>query len=131
MRNRGLGELPADYRRQGPLLDPNGPEIGAYENKYTATQYPFVVGLSSIQVIPSNPYRCYVLIQNKDSVNNMFVSFGTNATAFGSIIIVPEGNYELIGGGIGGAFCPNNSVYVLGTVAGQSGVLVEGVLPPV
>jgi hypothetical protein len=129
-----LGDLPLTQRLDrapGPLHDPGTGLIPEWVNNYTATLFPFVIGLASQIIIPSNPLRTYVLIQNKDAVNDMFINFGNDATTFNGIIIIPRGNYELIGGANGGPFCPSDSVHVLGAAAGMNGVIVEGVLPPV
>jgi hypothetical protein len=84
-----------------------------------------------VQIVPANPLRVYVLVQNKNAANDMFINFGSKATEYNGIIIIPRGNYELIGGAEGGAFCPVDSVHILGAAAGMDGVLVEGVFPPV
>jgi hypothetical protein len=70
-----------------------------------------------------------LLVQNKDAASDMFINFGQKPTAFNSIIIRPLGNYEFVGGSFGGAFCPSNSVWILGGAVGMNGALVEGVLP--
>lgn len=130
-RGQNLGELPRDYYKQGPVNDPGAGLIPEWVNNFTATNFPFVIGTTSEQIIPSNPLRSYVLIQNKDAASDMFVNFGNAATAFNGVIIIPRGNYELIGGAVGGPFSPSDSIHVLGAVAGMQGVVVEGVLPPV
>lgn len=126
-----LGELPRDYYKQGPVNDPGAGLIPEWVNNYTASNFPFIIGTDSEIIIPANPMRTYVLIQNKDAVSDMFVNFGNNATTFNGVIIIPRGNYELIGGANGGPFCPSNSVHVLGAAAAMNGVIVEGVLPPI
>lgn len=131
---RNLAGLPEPLRRERDLnkriLDPGGGLLPDWVNNYTAATYPFVIGTTSEQIVPANPLRCYLLVQNKDGASDMFINFGQKATG-GSVIIVPGGNYEFVGGAVGGPFSPGNSVWVLGDAAALIGVLVEGVLPPV
>ncbi len=101
----------------------------AWVNRYTATNFPFVIGTESQQIIPANPLRTYLLIQNKDAGSDMFLNFGQKANDFNGVIIVPRGNFELIGGSTGGPFVPSDSIWILGAAAAMEGVLVEGVLP--
>ena len=129
-----LGDLPFPLRRErrpGPKIDPGSGLIPEWINYYRASNFPFVIGIVSEPIIPANPLRAYVLIQNKNAASDMFVNFGNDATAFNGIIIIPRGNYEFIGGANGGSFSPSDSIHVLGAAAGMEGVIVEGVLPPV
>ena len=129
-----LGDLPYTHKRErrpGPEISPGAGLIPEWINYYRASNFPFVIGLASEQIIPANPLRAYVLIQNKSAVSNMLVNFGNDVTAFNGIIIIPLGNYEFIGGATGGSFSPSDSIHVLGAAAGLNGVIVEGVLPPV
>jgi hypothetical protein len=51
---------------------------------------------ASAQLIAANTARKYLLIQNKDAVGNIFVSFGSGAaTTANGIKISPGGAYEL------------------------------------
>ena len=132
--SRQLGELPEDQlkdRRPGPMHDPGAGLIPEWYNYYTSNNYGFQVGTVSENILPANRLRAYVLVQNKDAAADMYISFGASADAFNGVLIIPRGNYELIGGEKGGAFVPSDSIHVLGTVANQQGVLVEGVMPPV
>ena len=136
-----LGGLPYDRDEIGPVNVPGKgvlarrpipgapPQAQRWLNKSSASNYPFRIGTTSEQIVPANPLRTYLLIQNKDAGADMFVNFGQKATLFNGIIIIPRGNFELIGGARGGAFCPFNSVWILGDVADMEGVLIEGVLP--
>ncbi len=127
---RGLGELPSDRDLVGPLIDPSSLSVPEWINTQTATNFPFTVGVVSQQIIPANPLRVYVIIQNKDSADDMFINFGNDATTYNGIIIIPRGNYELIGGQNGGSFVMKDSIHILGAAAGMDGVISEGILPP-
>ncbi len=139
-----LAGLPSDRQDREPSDDvhypgdrgavPGQPSRGpggrpGYRNSDTATNFPFVIGLQSTQIIPANPLRVYLLVQNKDAGADMFINFGQKANAFNGVIIIPRGNFEFIGGGPGGSFSPQDSVWLLGAVADMNGVLVEGVRP--
>ena len=130
-RELGLGELPPSHYRAGSMIDPDAGLIPEWVNRYKQSNFPFVIGVASEQIIPSNPLRVYVLIQNKNAASDMFINFGNDATPFNGIIIVPRGNYELIGGANGGPYCPSDSIHVLGAVAAMNGVVTEGILPPI
>lgn len=128
--SRALGDLPYDRDRGGKLNRPSGGLLyGEWENRYTASNYPFVTEAGAVQVIPANARRAYLLVQNKNAINDMFINFGQKATVFNGIIIIPRGNYEFVGGSFGGAFVPMDSIWILGGAVGMNGVLVEGVLP--
>lgn len=136
MRQKGLGRLPEPLAKERDqrgkrILDPGGGLIPDWINNFTAAIYPFEIGLTAEQIVPANPLRCYLLVQNKSALTDMFINFGQKATADNSVIIIPRGNYEFVGGAVGGPFSPGNSVWVLGGAAALPGVLVEGVLPPV
>ena len=121
------GDRGAVPGRPGRARGPGG--RARWVNSYTATNFPFVIGTESQQIIPANPLRTYLLIQNKDAGSDMFLNFGQKANDFNGVIIIPRGNFELIGGSIGGPFVPSDSVWILGAAAAMEGVLVEGVLP--
>ncbi len=126
----GLGDIPSRQDIPGPVIRPGLGLVPEWINNYTAALYPFVAGLVSEQVVPANPLRTYLLIQNKNGASDMFINFGQKATALNGLIIDPGGNFELIGGANGGAYCPSDSVWILGAAANLNGVLMEGVLPP-
>jgi hypothetical protein len=153
MEERGdLGELPEDLMSERAIRDPilsplishftpgqtigpvgapqNFPVFGTetgFVNRYKYAPYPFLAQLAAQKIITANNRRVYLLIQNK-STGSMFVNFGTIASAFNSFTLVAGASIEFIGGEKGGAFCPADDVYVLGTVANQSGMASEGSL---
>lgn len=146
---RQLGGIPqADYEYQGPrLLDPGGGIFADYYNGDTVTIFPFTAGIASQQVIPLNPLRLYVLIQNNSAgvgvVGDIFINFGQSATATNSLILPTGGVYEQTGVGGGrsldpqkmqfssGAFIAADSVHVLGANAGMQCIIMEGLRPAI
>lgn len=114
----------------GPVLNPGAGLVPDWINRYTMSSFPFVIGVTAEQVLPANPLRAYIIVQNKNAASDMFINFGVQASANNSLIIIPRGNYELIGGANGGSFVPSDSLWVLGAVAGMQGIALEGVLPP-
>lgn len=128
-----LGDLPYPIRREqfpGAEVDPGAGVVPDWYNNYTTSNFPFTLAASvSQKVLPANPLRSYLLVQNKDAATDMFIAFNTNANAYNGIIIIPRGNYEFIGGANGGAFVPAGDIYCFSTAA-IDGVVVEGILPP-
>ena len=132
---RGLGELPPHTQVPVPLNPPQGTDtvaaknqasvVNAWQNPFSATQRPFVIGTAAAQVLQANPRRCYLLIQNNSSAV-MYVAFG--GVSVNSVQIQGSGGYWEFGGGGLYTFCPPNAVYILGSAADQAGVAVEGVL---
>jgi len=138
----GMGGLPYHRDTPGPLHVPGAAGAGApgllrgvsrgpprWLNKSTASNFPFRVGTTARQIVPANPLRVYLLVQNKDAGSDMFINFGQKADTFNGLVIIPRGNIELIGGAEGGAFCPMDSIWILGAAADLEGVLTEGVMP--
>jgi hypothetical protein len=107
--------------------DVDTPTRQKWINPYRGIVIPFSIGERSQQIISANARRCYVLIQNLDAGQDMWVNFGNEAVVGSSVLLIPRGNYELIGGARGGAFSPFNGVHVIGTVAKQRGIIVQGI----
>lgn len=127
---QGLGDLPYDRDHQGTINLPSAALLeGEWQNRDTASNYPFVVGTTAELIVPANSRRTYLLVQNKSTTDDMFINFGQKATTFNGVIIIPRGNFEFVGGSFGGAFVPSDSIWILGAIAGMDGVLTEGVLP--
>jgi len=103
------------------------PSAQRWINPYRGIVFPFVIGLASNLIMAANLNRCYLLIQNLDAANIMWVNFGNPAVADASVLLVARGNYELIGGIEGAAFSPMDGIHALGTVAGQRAIIVQGV----
>jgi len=130
-RHGGLGELPEllleERDPQHPeTFDPDAGFYDDWQNLYTVSNFPFVVGATSTQIIPANPRRTYLAIQNK-SAGTMFVNFGTGANTFSGLTLLTGDLYKFEGGERGGSCSPGDSVHVIGNAAGLQGVLLEGV----
>ena len=130
-----LGELPPDLGGERSIhgkriLDPGSMFVTDWVNRNTLSLFPFTIGIAANRILPANPLRTYLIIQNKAAIGNIFVNFGQNPTAFASVQIVAGGNYIFEGGATGGAFSPQDDVYVLGSVAGIDGVAGEGLWTP-
>ncbi len=117
--------LPQMRPRKGRTLAPGAGAISDWTNRQTLSLFPFTIGLTAARVLPANPLRCYLIIQNK-SAGIIFVNFGQNPTEFASIEIAAGGNYEQVGGAIGGAFVSPDDVYILGSAAALDGSIGEG-----
>jgi len=145
---RGLGELPEDLLNdraiRPPVFSPmvrdfapgnvptigpapsNMPGQGVWMNPYKFVTYPLnATNTGALKIVTANQRRTYLLLQNK-SAGAVFVNFGTNPTPVNSFTVAAGGSLEFIGGADGGAFCPLEDVYVLGTAAVQVVVAGEG-----
>lgn len=77
---------------------------------------------ASKQVLPSNPKRVLLLIQNQSTSQNMYLNFGSSATVNNAIVLTP---------GVGLVFdnsgnsCPSDSVHIAFAAASQTGVVME------
>jgi hypothetical protein len=141
-----LGELPEDFLSERSLREPImspmirefapgtsplvGPDpslpIPVAANNYKSAMYPFLSALASTKVVPANPYRAFLLIQNNDAVNAVFVNFGADASLTNALRIVANGNLAFAGGSKGGSFCPLEDVYIIGAAAGSPCIVMEG-----
>ena len=128
-----LGDLPADLgeeRRAGQGFAP-GAGLGLkWVNRYKTTNFGILIGLVGQTVLQNNPLRTYLLIQNKNAAADLFLTYTTDASDFGGVLIIPRGNYELVGGEMGGSFCPSDSINLIGAAANMNVVVVEGTLMP-
>lgn len=130
---QNLEGLPEDLqreRRAGRVFDPRSGVALDWVNRYKTVNFGVVIGIANSTVLQDNHLRTYLLIQNQHPLSDLFLSFTTEAGAFGSVIIIPRGNYELIGGEAGGSYVPSGSVNLLGAVAAMSVTVVEGTLSP-
>jgi len=130
----GLGELNAELTTERSqhgkrILNPGSMVVTDWINRNTLSLFPFTIGIEALRILPSNPLRTYLLIQNK-SGGVIFVNFGQNPTQFASVEIPAGGNIIFEGGATGGAFSPQDDIYVLGSAAGLNGVAGEGLWTP-
>lgn len=136
-RDTPLGDLPESLKRErapGQLFDPGAYMALEWINRYKTTNFGIIIAAAgdSQTILQDNQLRTYLLVQNQDAAADLQLSFSTDAApgGLGSVVIIAGGNYELIGGQQGGAFCPKQSVNVRSTVAGQQICVVEGTLEP-
>ena len=130
----GLGELSSDLVEERSIhgkriLEPGTAFVTDWVNRNTLSLFPFTISTTARRILPSNPLRTYLAIQNK-SGGVIFVNFGQNPTQFASVGIPAGGNYIFEGGATGGAFSPQDDIYVLGSAAGLDGVAGEGLWTP-
>ena len=131
-----LGELPrplSEERSHGKMiLNPGSMFMTDWINRNTLSLFPFTIGLAALRILPANPLRTYLLLQNKQAagLGDLLINFGQNPTTFASVVIVPGGHLIFEGGATGGAFSPQDDIYILGSVAGVSGVAGEGLWTP-
>lgn len=129
--NSQLGDLPGPLSRERELgkkiLNPGTAFVTDYINRNTLNLFPFVIGTTSRRILPGNPLRTYLAVQNK-SGGIIHVNFGSNATPVNSFDIPPGGNLILEGGVTG--FSPGDDIYLLGSLANLNGVVGEGLYTP-
>ncbi len=128
-----LGDLGKDHaqeREPGKRLLRGGEGfITDWINRYTLTLLPFTAGIVASKLVPANPLRTYLAIQNK-SANTMYFNSGQNPTPVTSFNIEPGESIVFEGGASGGGFSPVNDIYILGASAGLAGVVGEGLFKP-
>ena len=128
-----LGDLPEDIGRERRAKQGFDPQAGLaldWTNRYKTTNFGTVIGVASQTILQNNGLRTYLLVQNKDAASDLFLTFTTDASSFAGILIIPRGNYELVGGEAGGSFVPSDSVNLVGAAANMNVVVVEGTLMP-
>jgi hypothetical protein len=142
-----LGELPEEFMSERAIREPimspmirefapgTSPLVGpdptipapVPSNNYKSAMYPFISQLVSTKVVPANPYRAFLIVQNNDvAANFIFVNFGADASLTNALRIAGGGNLVFEGGGKGGSFCPPEDMYIIGLVAGSPCVVMEG-----
>lgn len=132
--SHGLGELTEEISQERSIhgkriLDPGSMFVTDWVNRNTLSLFPFTIGTTAQRILPANPLRTYLIVQNK-SGGIIFINFGQNPTVFSSIEIPAGGNFEFTGGATGGAFSPQDDIYVLGSAAALNGVAGEGLWTP-
>ena len=123
-RNR-LGELPEDLRRtpkEKGYSEGATNNSGNYSNvdELTRTQ-PLFIGLEPQVVLPYNPHRKYLLVQN-NSTGDMWLAFSIEAGIGTGIRLLPGTVYEPQ------RYVPLSTVSIVGATGSQSGTLIETTL---
>lgn len=77
----------------------------------------------AIQLLPYRLNRSYLLIQNKDTVNDLLINFGTSADATDSLKLGPGAVYEPYK-------VPVDPITVIATAANTLGYIIEGFEAP-
>lgn len=118
---------PADAPSFGPTAAVGNMPEGAtpYVSSAVFTPFPFTIGTASNPVspiiIPKNPSRAALLVQNLSGVTNLLINFGAPANLNLGFIIVPGG------AALFDQFTPTNDIYAFfNNAAPQSGVIFEG-----
>lgn len=125
-----LGELPEDYERQGRVLDPSSAAAIDWINRYKTTDFFRLIGTASVNLLMNNQLRTYLLIQNLDPVNDLFVSYGKDAVLNQSERITAGNILEYTGGAPSGSHVPSDSINIIASGAATPIVVVEGTLMP-
>lgn len=126
MMSAPLGDLPPgfDTEQSDEIVGTGGPNIGQVArqikrpNRNIFVNTGYTLGIESVQVLPSNQNRTYLLIQNK-SGGSIFFSFGNKANTYDGVEIVAGGNYEPY-------IYPSSSLHVIASLAASDIIVIEG-----
>lgn len=88
-------------------------------NNANLTNAAFTAGVATAEISAADAKRDYLLVQNNDATDDMFVQFGAAATLTTGVKIPAGGFYEPL-------TVPRNSVNVIGSAAGVTSVIVTG-----
>lgn len=113
----GIGNGQSRYNRGSATVtvgQNKAPQSAVFDNQNKA------VTLASTVLLPANPNRQYLLIQNNHGAGNLWIAFGKAATTTAGVRIIPGGFYLL------DAVCTTQEVRVIGDVAHSAIVTVEG-----
>jgi hypothetical protein len=81
-------------------------------------QFPFAVGTTAVEILPTQLTRKYLLIVNTHSTNQLFLGFDTVPTALNGLPLSANfGAYEPL-------MIPTNAIQVVGSGAGTTGFCV-------
>lgn len=93
----GVTQLARAFRPPQSQINPvTGKPVDGYRNRNVANTTPIqlVANAASIRVLPANPRRTGLLIQNKDTTTALFVSFGNAADA--NSLSIAAGGFVLL-----------------------------------
>lgn len=114
----GIGNGQARYNRAAgsvAITQNKVAQVAAFDNNQKT------VTNASAVLLAANAGRQYLLIQNKDAVGDVFVSFGKAATAGNGVRVIAGGALELVG------VCTTQAIYCIGSIANNANVTtVEG-----
>ena len=131
-RQGGLGNLP-DYSDAGPRAPVGVPPPAGYipaggtgqpdqpiaVNQSFWQSQPFNVGLTALQIQPFLR-RKFLLIQNKDAANTIYLGFGWIPTPGNGLVLAPGQSYEPY-------TYPVNEIWALSSGASTAGLIITGV----
>ena len=105
------------------LLDPNGTGALFVANAPIPSPSTFSNGQITVTNVSqlfsaANTMRQYLLIQNNDTVGNIFVSFTAAATLLNGIKIAPGGSFIVDG------VAPSNDINIIGDIASNANVVL-------
>lgn len=114
----GIGNGQARYNRgqaSVTVITNVQPKSALFDN-----QAKTVTNVSAV-LLAANAARQYMLIQNKDAIGALYLSFGKAATAANGVRIIPGGYFELVG-----TQC-TQEIHAIGDIASNANVVtVEG-----
>jgi len=123
---RQLGDLPPgfDTEQLDEIVGTGGPNIRqvaksiARPNRINFVNTGYTLGTTSVQVLPANQNRTYLLIQNK-AAGSIFFSFGNKANVYDGVVIEAGGNYEPY-------IYPFSSLHIIAALADSDIIVIEG-----
>jgi len=121
-----LGDLPPgfDTEQSDEVVGMGGPNMRQVAksivrpNRVIFVNTGYTLGLESVQVLPANGNRTYLLIQNK-SGGSIFFSFGNKANTYDGVVIEAGGNYEPY-------IYPSSSLHIVASLVNSDVVVIEG-----
>jgi hypothetical protein len=130
----GIGQRDTTPDSSGYRFDPSrvygrrAPDESYYYSQRSQTfssTFFAAVGDGSQLVLPSNPARVYLLVQNLGAADPLYINFGKDASAADGVRIVAGGNIIL------DYACPTDDVYAfMDAAAAQQFILVSRVILP-
>lgn len=122
----GMGEIEDREREAGHVVGGQSlrqraaaPKRRHVDGEEFTANFGFVTQAVSRKLLPANPRRTYLLIQN-NSAGIMYINFGAKGDAFSGVQIAANGYYEPYRP-------PKGDISVLGSAANLNGVVVETV----
>ncbi len=118
-----LGDLPSEILPQPEYRYPASPAVVSRRTLQRRGNFspaiPIITSDGKKAALPFNQLRAYLIVFNVDTVNALWVNVGVPAAVNGCIKIPPGGNWEPW-------IAPINDIYLVGDVASQTAILMEG-----